>query len=406
LFFVFVFFVLLPPAPFISQGAITGILESLAGTLSLQVDEALKNRLLPLTTFDAVTDLLAVLLRHVSESAQRAVDVVTRHILPSVFVNVFLLVHAIPKARAGVEASHPAKLLWDRGFPELHEEEKRMTAREVQVRLAELILDTRCQVRYDVPSGLSRILTEVDPCSAHDLLKAFFDAHTAFKTVQPLELLPSRQRMDGLLDELPSDALHSSLAVDDLLVPATSSDSESDAKYDYDFTGLSSYARVASVLAQIMTSDRQLAKQQAWGLRHVLALSVYAGDWLQVHGPNSPTFAVSTDSVFVKELLTRCQHVVAYLLAGAYESAWHSAVVATVSGKTAAYNGNGIGQFVVDELNHAQGNDSVRDIRSLRSVLEYVLRGAEQTELEQWLTLARTLEKTGKWSLAADDTLI
>jgi E3 ubiquitin-protein ligase listerin len=194
------------------------------------------------------------------------------------------------------------------------------------------------------------------------------------------------------LGTLSSSALHSSLAVDDILVPTTPSDEASIGPYD--FIGLSSYSRITSVLIQIMTNDRQLAKENAWALRHALAIALYASDWLQIPSIASPAFAPTTNTVLAKELVTRVQHVTTYLLAGSYESSWHAAVVAAAaSGKSTPPDA--VGHFVVEEIKRAKDTNSVRDSRMLRSMLEHIIRAVDQAEAEHWMGLARTIEKQG-----------
>jgi hypothetical protein len=210
---------------------------------------------------------------------------------------------------------------------------------------------------------------------------------------QPMSLIPSREELDKLLDTLSPDALHPSLAVDDFLVPI--SPAPHTPPPPYDFAGLSSYARIAAVLVQLLTNDRQLAKAQPWALRHVLALAQLAHDWLQLPGAASPAFAPGAKPLQARELATRAQHVLSYVLGGTHEPAWHAAVVAAAGGK-GGVPADAVGRFVVDEVRHAAQTDAVRDARMLRTMLDYVVREVEVKEADLWMGLARTIEKQGQ----------
>jgi hypothetical protein len=214
-----------------------------------------------------------------------------------------------------------------------------------------------------------------------------------------LSLVPSQQKLDSILASLPTDALHPSLAVDDFLV-STNAVFEASPPI-YDFVDLSSYARITSVLLQALTSDRQLAKAHAWALRHALALAQFAGDWLQLPGRAGPAFGPRAKQLLARELATRAQHVLAYVLAGPYEPAWHAAVVAAAGGKGDAPDA--VGAFVVAEVQHARETDAVRDARMLRTLLDYVIREVEQAEAELWMGLARTIDKQGRLTRALLD---
>jgi hypothetical protein len=226
------------------------------------------------------------------------------------------------------------------------------------------------------------------------VLRAFLEDGTTFRGVTALELLPNRDAFDALLDALPGTALHASLALDDLLVPPSAPARTSAGPYDA--AGLSAYARVAGALVHILVGDREAARGAHWALRHTLVLADAARDALALPALSGPVFRAGAPEMLVRETATRAHHVATYLLAGAYEPAWHARVVAACTGGKPQGALDGVGVFVVDLVGKAKERDSVREARVLRTVLEYVLRDGDQADAEQWMVLGRSLEKPGE----------
>jgi hypothetical protein len=228
---------------------------------------------------------------------------------------------------------------------------------------------------------------------AIDILEAHI-THLPDQYSQIMELLPSQEQLDIMLDALPSTALDARLGVVDELVPSAAAVSFIGA---YDTTGLSSYARITSALVHLLARDRQLARQNTYRiLRHVMALIVYGHDWLQMASGatnNSPAFRGTANADLVRELHAQAQQLIIYLLVGSYEAPWHASVVAAIGGKSAKLDA--VGTFVVAEVQRAKRADSVRDARILGMGMEHVLKSVEQPEFEQWVGVARTLEKSG-----------
>jgi hypothetical protein len=120
-----------------------GIADSLAASMGAQADQALRSATLPLATFDAVAGLLGALLAHLRLA--RADDV--RRVLLSLLPDVFVVVHVLPRPRADETAGEAAQTLLSEGLAAFDPEGRVGIARDIQARLAELIVDTEVQVR-------------------------------------------------------------------------------------------------------------------------------------------------------------------------------------------------------------------------------------------------------------------
>lgn len=200
-----------------------------------------------------------------------------------------------------------------------------------------------------------------------------------------------------MLERLPYDPLDYSLAVIEPLIPPEVKPS-SRGPGATDSRGFSTYARVINALLSVFLQDRQLAKQNLWALRHFIALSIYASDYQKVPAGTSPVFDVKALAE-LGDLIAKAQQATAYLLLGSLaivQDDWRRSVLKTVGeGKYASGKGAALGGFVEDVIRIAMESDSLRDTRVLKVVLEDVLEDLQTEEAEEWVGLAKKLEKSG-----------
>jgi E3 ubiquitin-protein ligase listerin len=234
------------------------------------------------------------------------------------------------------------------------------------------------------------------------------------------DIFPSATQLDLMLDDRCPDAIDSSIAVLDPLIPPFTLWSHSKtarSKQEADRRGFTTYARIVDALLQVFIEDRQLAKRALWALRHFLALSVYAQDLLHVPSPSSAlSFSSKHDSnnyspLFdhdvvtmsaLRDIVSRVKQVSVYLLGSAVDQdddgSWRKMVLGKLL-KDAPASESGMSQvqlFLWDVVVYAKEQDKLRDTRVLKIILDSVfLDGVDVGEADLWIQLARKLEKTG-----------
>ena len=206
--------------------------------------------------------------------------------------------------------------------------------------------------------------------------------------------------LDGMLSGLPSTPLDPSLAVVVLLIPPpTLYLSDKVLTPDFDVQGLSAYARIVYGLLLLFADDRQTARANVWALRHFFALEIYAEEMKHLPSVESPVFSKSVPKIVLQDILDKVQQLATYTLSANTEDQWHTDVTKTVLAQGPADRLDGIGRFVIDLINHARDNDTIRESRVLHSVLRHVLNTATKADAEQWMLVARKLEKQGTLQL-------
>lgn len=208
-----------------------------------------------------------------------------------------------------------------------------------------------------------------------------------------MDILPGEVALDELFNFLPLNSTDPSLAVNDVLVPPDATLFEDEVKHDRD--GLSSYARVATALLQVLSEDRQLARTNVWALKHILTLLVYAEDWLALRSAGRALFAIKVDKSVIQDLVPRAQQVVAYLLGGDLGDGWHKAVASAITQEKSALVPDAIGNFIVGLVKRSVAKDEVQTSRILSTALHFVLRGSDKADGDHWVGLGRKFEKTG-----------
>jgi E3 ubiquitin-protein ligase listerin len=209
--------------------------------------------------------------------------------------------------------------------------------------------------------------------------------------IQLMNLLPSHAKLDTTLEDISPEPIHSSIAVLDPLIFSQSDAEEEDLPASaYDARGYSSYARICLAALNMFSDDRQLAKSNLWTLRHIIAFSIYAQDYLAVPNRKSPVFSEAAFRFGLQDVVSKAQQVSAYLL----NTTWNTGdLVARLQGK--GVQDGSPSQFLFDIVHLSKEKETTREARVLKNVLQHVLDDAEKDDADQWTAYARTLEKTG-----------
>ncbi|KAH9988778.1 hypothetical protein BJV74DRAFT_459602 [Russula compacta] len=209
------------------------------------------------------------------------------------------------------------------------------------------------------------------------------------------DLLPTSRYLDDLLCNLRLDPAISSLAIIHPLIPPLSSfygaegpDCEADQQ------GLGVYARGVIALLYSYTENRDLARTNLWALRHFLALAIYVEELLEVPSLPNPAFSRIAAKDMLQDVMIKVQQLTAYLLTTAVaDDSWHVDAVASLLNGNRNRSLGSLAAFTVDLIEHAQEEDDSMHARILYTVLQHALRDASREEADQWLLLARKLEK-------------
>lgn len=212
------------------------------------------------------------------------------------------------------------------------------------------------------------------------------------------DLLPTSRYLDDLLCNLRLDPAISSLAIIHPLIPPLSLfDAAEGPDCEADQQGLGIYARGVMALLYSYTENRDLARNNLWALRHFLALAIYAEELLEVPSLPNPAFSRTAAKDMLQDVMTKVQQLTAYLLTTASaDDSWHVDVATSLlNGKRNSSLGS-LAAFTVDLVEHGQEEDDSLHARILYTVLQHALRDASREEADQWLLLARKLEKNCK----------
>lgn len=210
------------------------------------------------------------------------------------------------------------------------------------------------------------------------------------------DVFPGRRELDAILDNLPSVPLDASLAIIDSLVPPASMWKPDYGKNPaFDMVGFSQYARIVSALVGHLSLARHAAKENMWALRHLLAFALYANEWLDVPYAPSPIFWSRASKAVLRELTGKVEQLTTYLLSSVQEEGWHAPVVNAILTNTPEAL-DSVGRVVYELVDHGKRNDTVRESRILHTVLQHVLGIATKEEADQWILLARKIEKQGE----------
>lgn len=220
--------------------------------------------------------------------------------------------------------------------------------------------------------------------------------------ITPLaDVFPTPGEFNTMINSLPSDPPDPSLAFIESIIPAISEfENSTISGLEFDSRGYSPYIRATSALLAYLGDNRSIAKENMWALRHILILGQYANDALRVPANPSGLFGPDVSRSELRRLLGKVHQLSTYLLSTG-DDGLHSQVVNACMSTRATTSSDVLVSFVVDIVNHAKRENTVRDALVLRSVLKHLFANASKTDSDQWLNLARGLEKTAPQTTVA-----
>ena len=315
-------------------------------------------------------------------------------LVPDIFALAFLL----PKANTLSVPDLPVvQKIWTSWLANAPTVLQRQVAAAICARLQDAIFHTSILVRYDIYPLRDIYSTHVKE-SPLDILQATSDSGIDKLLVGLDDLLPTSTYLDDLLGNLRLDPTIPSLAIIQPLVPPPSLfDAAEGPDCESDQQGLGVYARGVMALLYSYTENRDLARTNLWALRHFLVLAIYAEELLEVPSLPNPAFSRSVAKDVLQDVLIKAQQLTTYLLTtvGADDN-WHvDAVTTLLNGKRNTSLGD-LAAFTVDLIHHAQDEDDSLHARILYAILQHGLRDASREEADEWLLLARRLERKCK----------
>lgn len=166
--------------------------------------------------------------------------------------------------------------------------------------------------------------------------------------------------------------------------------------HSYDKQNLSLYARLSWSLMALVSTDRQLVKNNMWILKHAFLLQQMAQDQIFTSRSEMTCFGPGISEEFLRQIIESIQNLSTYVFSGvsAFDLA-HEKVVSSIKSPGKQVLGEPLEDFLVEICQTGLNNDSVRIGRIIRSVLEYALRGASVINVDQWLSLSRLIRRKG-----------
>ncbi|KAH9005649.1 hypothetical protein EDB86DRAFT_3177955 [Lactarius hatsudake] len=209
------------------------------------------------------------------------------------------------------------------------------------------------------------------------------------------ELLPTKRSLGDMLCNLRLDPATASLAILDPVIPPQSSfETAEGPDCESDQQGLGAYARGVTALLYTYADNRGLARANLWALRHFLALATYAEELLAVPSLPNPAFSRTAPENVLRDITAKAQQLTAYLLmTAATDDNWRVNAITSLLNGRRTNSLDGLASFTVELIEHAQDEDDGLHARIVHAVLRHVLRGATRDEADQWMLLARKLEK-------------
>ncbi|CDO70174.1 hypothetical protein BN946_scf184774.g2 [Trametes cinnabarina] len=355
---------------FVTRTCRENLLRSLVEAFDLHLDSVLHDEKASVQALTTPLDLIGP----VSEGARAAelLESVASSLLPPIYLFAFLL----PQLTSVEEAQRAsAQKIWERVLSFASGETRSIIFTSIRQSLQELL--TACTAR---------------PTAKEILRAASQSSDVASNMIS--DIFPSQEDLSAMLDDLPSTPLDPSLAVIDPLVPPPTlyRTSGNDA-LEYDSRGLSKYARVVTGLLHHFADDRQAARENVWVLRHLFALAIYAEELKHVPSADSPVFASSVPKATLQGVVDKVQQIATYLLSSTAQEFWHTKVINTLLGQSTSSELEGAGQLVVEVVERAKRQDNVRSSRILHMILQHALSNATKTDADQWMLVARKIEK-------------
>ncbi|KAI0747035.1 hypothetical protein C8Q80DRAFT_1178930 [Daedaleopsis nitida] len=341
--------------PFVDRSCRENMIRGLVDAFVLHFDTVLHDENASVDAFSTPLHLLHSLVEN--DKAGILIDTFAASFFPYIFLFAFLLPHV---QQVAPEQQTIARGLWDAWLASASADATKSTSAVINHLLRELLLDCLAKT---TPEQILRAASAIPFTAGMDVLSDVF---------------PSRADLDVILDALPSTPLDASLAV---LDPT------------YDSRGLSKYARIVYALLLHVADDRQSAKENVWVLHHCLAFAIYAEEFRHLPAAGSPVFSAAVSLTTLQSVTDRVQQLSAYLLSSTAEEHWHVGVTNALIGQGAPDGLDGVAQLIVELVGRARRSDSVRESRVLHAILRHAMSTATKADAEQWMLVARKLEK-------------
>ncbi|KAJ3553232.1 hypothetical protein NM688_g3725 [Phlebia brevispora] len=353
---------------FISQECFQGLISSLTAAFSQHVRDTLRGEQFDARPFNALLSLLEVAFQKQALSASDSLG-----LLPDAFTFAFIL-PLLDDIKLESSQLESARMMWHAGLSQVSEELREDIFVHVKQSLRDIVPDCGVALR---PSRLVRMLTDPSLELPINVME---------------DILPRQEQLDGMLEELPTSPTEVCLAViDPLVLPGDFSEVEHPAPSAYDYAGFATYSRVVDALMSYFLDDRQAARENVWALRHFIALAIWAKDLLNVQASQSPVFSQRVSKAELENIALKAQQLASYLLAPASEEGWSQRVVRSLLQAKPQVPADGV-EALLHTLVRPK-SDSMRESRILHIVLQHVLAGASKSDADDFIQLARSLEK-------------
>lgn len=346
------------------------------------------------------------------------------------YEGVALLAFIIPSpgeiSNKGMKEAEEARMIWTKfiaidGDRSGMEEIRQVVSALLKERLRRGIVNNRILARYVTtafPSGLACVsplfLELTSSVSPDHVIRALSRGVPGLSIDILSDILPSRSELDALLGDLPASVVSPSLALMDWSIPTSISKEENFPDPivdpgDAHMLPLHPYGRAVSALLTYLASARAEARTHLWALRHVIALGVYAAEYVQVGDARNAVLGGALDvkpgrdpvalerREIAKELLQRVHALTTYLLSR-IEDGVHARAVGTLlksERNSLSVDEASHAAFVVEIVRKSIEGNTVRDALILRTVLQHLFVDATREDADLWLTLVRRLEKSG-----------
>ena len=393
---------------FVSRLGYEKFLEIITSTFASNVQLLLEGKGSQISSLDVALHLVEAVFSSILQTEN-----LMKSVVPVLFNLAYLVPLALPESASDVDITSSlatSKALWDSWLNKTPETKKQDIVQEVVRSLREFMMDPNI---YPLQVYCLVILESTDDRKYRPthILQLLYRHPPGIHVDLVEDVFPSRSQLDAMLEEFSPEPNDPSLAVLNDSLPTTpqhSSKNKVKKPIFADRHGFAPYARVVDGLAQAFVEDRQLSKRNLWAFRHLLALSIYAQDLMNVPSSYeyaSPLFDGKISVTRLEEVMRRVKLVSVYLFnflnssGSSDDGAWRCGVVECflqVDGKNASRGLIESQVFLFDILWHAKKKDTVRDARILKTVLRSLLAdGVGESEADLWLQLARRLDKTG-----------
>lgn len=239
------------------------------------------------------------------------------------------------------------------------------------------------------------------PSSVESLLLAVDEVNSSSSSPLLLTscLLPTSTEMISQISTLSLSQIAPALAVIDPLVPQLP-EGPSARSAESDLYGYSSFARLATAVSLILSSDRSLLRSNLTWIRVLSTYNLFASDELALPGSSKHVFGSEVVRGELEGIVKSGDALRSYALssmAGSLEVGWHQASISAIgSGKTEGKDG--ACALLGELVEAAREGEDIYASRVLRDLLAGVLQysGAGVAEAEGWLMFGRTLQDKGE----------